>query len=742
MLKFLNTILFFILFTTFAKAEIVKDIQIVGNKKVSDETIKIYGDIKINEDYNEKKLNDILNSLYKTNFFENVDLKLSNNILIINLKEFLTINQIIILGEKSKKRGDQIKKVISLKEKESFIKSNLSNDIELIKNYYSSVGFNSAKIQAKVKKFEDVIDLIIDIDIGQETRISSINFAGDKKVSDKRLRDIIASEEHKFWKVISRNTKFSERLVLLDERLLKNYYKSIGYYDVNINSKSANINKNNDIDITFTIDAGTRYIIKKISTNVDPVFDKKIFETLQKDYNKYIGNYYSPFSIKKLLDRIDLLIEAKNIQFVEHNVETIVENDGIEIKFNIFETDKILVERIDITGNNVTNEAVIRGKLLLDEGDPFSELALNKSISKLKSLGIFSDVTLKVADSKVQNQKKITINVEEKPTGEISAGAGIGTSGGSFAFVVTENNWLGTGNKVDFSIDVNSESLSGKFSYTDNDYNFTGNSMSYYVSSVTNDKPNQGYENSIVSSGVNTAFEQFKDVYLNLGLSASYDDLRAQSGASDTLKKQAGEFTEIAASYGFTRDKRDRAFMPTSGYISSFNQRLPIFADKKAITNTVSLSNYKLLTEDVVTASKFFLSAINGIADEDVRLNERRFLNSKRLRGFEKGKVGPIDGTDHVGGNYAAAINFEANFPNFLPDSSRAEVGTFIDIANVWGVDYDKTIDETNTLRSSAGVSVGWNSPIGPMSFILSTNLKKADTDVTESFTFNLGTTF
>jgi len=144
MIKFLNTILFFLLFTTFAQSEIVKDIEIVGNKKVSDETIKIYGDIKINEDYNEKKLNEILNSLYKTNFFENVDLKLSNNILKINLKEFLTINQIIILGEKSKKRSDQIKKVISLKEKESFIKSNLSNDIELIKNYYSSVGFNSA----------------------------------------------------------------------------------------------------------------------------------------------------------------------------------------------------------------------------------------------------------------------------------------------------------------------------------------------------------------------------------------------------------------------------------------------------------------------------------------------------------------------------------------------------------------------------------------------------------------------
>ena len=742
MLKFSNFIIFIFFLSTFANAEIVKNIQINGNKKVSDETIKIYGDIKINENYNEKKLNDILNNLYKTNFFEDVDIKLSNNILTVNLKEFLTINQIIILGEKSKRRNEQIKKLISLKEKQSFIKSNLSNDIELIKNYYSSAGYNSTEIQAKVKNFDDSIDLILDINIGNETKISSINFAGNKKISNKRLRDIIASEEHKFWKFISRNTKFSERLILLDERLLNNYYKSIGYYDVVIDSKSATINNNNDIDITYTIDAGKRYIIKKISTNVDSVFDKKIFEPLQKDYNKYLGQYYSLFSIKKLLDEIDLLIENKNIQFVEHNVETIVENDGIEIKFNIFETEKILVERIDITGNNVTNESVIRGELLLDEGDPFSNLSLNKSISKLKALRIFGEVESEITDSEDKSQKKISINVEEKPTGEISAGAGVGSSGGSFGFVVSENNWLGTGNKIDFSLDVDAESIGGQFSFTDNNYNFTGNRLNYYISSKSNDKPNQGYENTIVSSGINTSFEQFKNIYLNLGLAASYDDLRADSNASSTLKKQAGEFAEIAALYGFRTDKRDRSFMPTSGYISSFNQTLPIYADKKAITNTLSLSNYKLFTEDVVAASKFFFSAINGLNDEDVRLNERRFLSSRRLRGFEKGKVGPVDGDDHIGGNYAASVNFEANLPNLLPDSSKAEISTFLDIGNVWGVDYDKSLEETNTLRSSAGVSLGWRSPIGPMSFILSTNLKKADTDKTESFTFNLGTTF
>ena len=742
MLKFINLIIFLFFLSTFANAEIVKNIQINGNKKVSDETIKIYGDIKVNENYSEKKLNDILNKLYKTNFFEDVDVKLSKNTLTINLKEFLTINQIIILGEKSKRRNEQIKKIISLKEKQSFIKSNLSNDIELIKNFYSSSGFNSTEIQAKVKNFEDSVDLILDIKIGNETRISSINFVGNKKISNKRLRDIIASEEHKFWKVISRNTKFSERLILLDERLLNNYYKSIGYYDVVINSKSATINNNNNVDITYTINAGPRYIIKKISTNVDPVFDKKIFEPLQKYYNEYIGLYYSPFSVKKLLDEIDLLIEVKNIQFVEHNVETIVENDGIEIKFNIFETDKILVERIDITGNNVTNESVIRGELLIDEGDPFSNLSLSKSISKLKSLRIFGDVESKVTDSEVKNQKKISINVEEKPTGEISAGAGIGSSGGSFGFVISENNWLGTGNKIDFSLDIDAESIGGQFSFTDNNYNFTGNNLNYYVSSESNDKPNQGYENTIVSSGINTTFEQYKDVYLNLGFAASFDDLRADGSASSTLKKQAGEFTEVAALYGVQSDKRDRSFMPTSGYISSFNQKLPVYADKKAITNTLSLSKYKLLTEDIVTASKFYFSAVNGLDDQDVRLNERRFLNSRRLRGFEKGKVGPVDGSDHIGGNYAASVNFEASLPNLLPDSTKAEIATFLDIGNVWGVDYDKSIDESNSLRSSAGVSLGWMSPIGPMSFILSTNLNKVSTDETESFTFNLGTTF
>ena len=328
------------------------------------------------------------------------------------------------------------------------------------------------------------------------------------------------------------------------------------------------------------------------------------------------------------------------------------------------------------------------------------------------------------------------------PTGEISAGAGIGTEGGSFEASVSENNWLGEGKKLDFNISTDSESLSGTINYTDPNYNFLGNSLNYFVSSTENDKPDQGYENTLFAAGINTGFEQFKDIYTNLGVSVSHDDLTTLDSASANLKKQSGSFSELLGSYGITKDTRNRAFMPTSGSIVSFNQSLPIFADKQAISNTFRATKYKSITNDVVGAGKLYLSAINGMGEDDVRISKRKSLSSKRLRGFERNKVGPVDGSDHIGGNYVAALNFEATLPNLLPEAYKTDVGLFLDFGNVWGVDYDDSIDESNEIRSSTGLAASWLSPIGPLSFVFSTNLSKADTDKTESFNFNLGTTF
>ena len=547
MRKLFIIFLIYLFNTTPIFAEVVKKINISGNSRVNEETIKIYGGIKINEDYSEQDLNRILIDLYSTNFFKDVRIDLSNNNLNIYLIEHPVINELVIIGEPSNKYKEEIKKIIKSKEKNSYIKSNVAKDIDLIKQLYSSVGYNFSEIDVKIREIDKLnLDLIFEIKKGEETRISKIIFIGDKKIRDKRLRDIVASEEHKFWKIISRNTKFNQNMINMDTRLLKNYYRSIGYYDVQIKSNSAQIsNKSGDIELIYSIDAGNRYIIKKIITNADPVIDKNLFYSLNKEYQRFIGSYYSPFKVKKLLEKIDELIANNNLQFIEHNVEEIIEEDSIVIKFNIYEGEKVLVERIDIIGNSITNESVIRGEMEIDEGDPFTNLSLEKSTANIKSRNIFRKVEQKVIDGSAQNLKKIEILVEEKPTGEISAGAGIGTNGGSFAFTVKENNYLGEGKNVGFDIQIDQDSLKGTLNYSDPNYDFLGNELNYYLTSESNDQPDRGYENTIMGAGISTSFEQYNDVFASLGISATHDDLRTLDSASESLKKQSGKLEWI-----------------------------------------------------------------------------------------------------------------------------------------------------------------------------------------------------
>ena len=238
--------------------------------------------------------------------------------------------------------------------------------------------------------------------------------------------------------------------------MITNFYKSSGFYDAKVTSKLAKIEDTGYVNLTYIIDEGQRYRIKKISTNVDKVFDKNLFFSLNKDYEKYIGEYYSPFKIKKLLDNIDEIIDKNNLQFVEHNVQEEISDGNINVIFNIFEGEKKLVERINILGNYVTNEDVIRGELIIDEGDPYSKLNLDKSISKIKARNIFKSVKFDVSEGTNDDLKKIDIAVEERATGEISAGAGIGTTGGSFAVGIKENNWLGSGKAISFDLEVDS----------------------------------------------------------------------------------------------------------------------------------------------------------------------------------------------------------------------------------------------------------------------------------------------
>ena len=737
-------ILFFtILLSTKVFAEVVNKISIEGNQRFSDETVKVYGNLSINKNYTNIEINDALKNLYSTNFFKNIEIKVENGVLMVLLEEYPIINDIKINGEETKKITKLLLEQINLKANGSFIKDSLNKDIILIKKIYASLGYNSTRVNAKVENFtKNRLNLYFFVDKGKKNRIAKINFIGDKKIKDRRLRDVIVSEEHKFWKFISRNTNMNDNNLNLDKRLLVNYYKSIGYYDVQIVSSSVEIEDSNLTTITFNIDAGIRYKVTKISTDVSQVFDKKLFFSLEKSFKKLIGKYYSPFKVKKLLDDLDTLIDDNDLQFVKHSVNEIISGKEIEIIINIEEDQKLLVERINIKGNTVTEENVIRAELLLDEGEPFNNLKLEKSIAEIKARKIFGDVTKKVLPGSADDLKIIDIIVEEAPTGEISAGAGIGTDGGSFAFDVSENNWMGRGIKVSTYIDAGTDRIKGSLNVTQPNYNYTGNDLFYGLSSEKNELENSGYENSVNSVRIGTAFEQYTDIFFSPSLELNHDDLRVNSTGSASMKKQAGTFTDFTGSYSISKDLRDRAFMPTDGSVTSFSQTLPIFADAPYIRNAVSYSRYNSFNPNIIGAIKFYGAAVNGIGDDDVRISKRLRIPSSRLRGFKNGKIGPKDGTDYVGGNYAAAINLEAALPNLLPETTKTEVGVFLDAGNNWGLDYDSTIDDSNKIRSSVGVNASWISPLGPMSFIFSQNITKAATDSTETFNFKLGTTF
>jgi len=741
MIKYL--IAFVIFFSQFSNAEIVKSIKVIGNDRISIQTIKVYGDIKLNNNYEKLDVDKVLKKLYETDFFEEINISLQNGILNIIVKEYPSINDIFIEGEKTKQITKVLLEGIQLQKGNSFIKSYLIQDIGQIKKLYAQLGFNFVEIESKVENFSaNRLNLTFVIDKGRRTKIAKIYFIGDKKIKDRRLRDIIVSTEHKFWKFLSKNTNLNKNNIDLDKRLLINYYKSIGFYDVQILTTKAEVSETNDTTLTFNINAGTRYKINKISAKVNETIDQNLFLSLEKEFRKNVGKYYSPFIVKKLLDEVDIVIDNNDLQFVEHNVNEIISGNGIEIEINVFEGTKELVERINIKGNTITDEGVIRSEFLLDEGDPFNELKLEKSIAKLKSRNIFGEINKVVSQGSSRDQKIIDIKVEEKSTGEISAGAGIATGGGNFEFSVSENNWLGQGKRVETFINVSKTSVKGALSVSDPNYKNTGNSLSYSIKSTQDDKPDSGYESSRLGLGIGAGFEQYKNVFLFPALNLSHDNLKVLSTASSSLKKQEGAYTDLSLAYKIKLDKRDRVFMPTDGYTTSFSQSLPIYADTPYILNSVNYSKYNSFSPNVVGVFKFFGTAINGLQDEDVRLSKRLNHSSNTLRGFESGKVGPKDGSGYVGGNYATAINLEANLPNLLPESTKTEVGVFLDAGNYWGVDYSDTIDDSNKIRSSAGINTSWLSPLGPMSVILAKNITKAKTDTTEFFNFRLGTTF
>ena len=249
-----------------------------------------------------------------------------------------------------------------------------------------------------------------------------------------------------------------------------------------------------------------------------------------------------------------------------------------------------------------------------------------------------------------------------------------------------------------------------------------------------------GYKTSRTGLKVGTGFEQYQDLFFNLDISNYYERLETSDTASAIKKKQEGDYFENLISYGITLNKLDQNFQPTDGYLTSFNQTLPIYSDDSTIENSLRMSKYHALNDSLILSAKLYLKSVNSL-DDNVRVSKRVYIPSSRLRGFESGAIGPKDGSQYIGGNYGSAINLNSTLPNLLNGYENIDFNLFLDAANLWHVDYDSSLD-SDKIRSSTGISMNWFTPIGPLSFSYAIPISEAKTDKTESFRFQIGTSF
>ena len=743
--KYLKIIIIILLQTFFfnkASSEIIKKFNIIGNERVSKETIIMFSNLQVGDDIDQLRLNNSLKELYTTNYFNNVEIFNDKGIINIKVKENPIIQKVEINGVDNNAIYENIKTITSKIEKYPFMENKVNEQVNLLMNMLKSYGYYFVKLETLINENNNnSVDLIYNFELGDIAKIKKIKFIGNKIFKDSTLRNIVISEEAKFWKFITRNKFLDINRINLDVQRLEKFYKNRGYYNINIKSSTAVILDENQFELVFNINAGDKFIFNNISFDKkkDISFDKiSIFE---KNFDDLRNKRFSEKDLKILIEDINKFILENEFIFINANYETLVLDDNkIDVLIKFEDLKKEYVERINVVGNYITDEKVVRNSLIVDEGDPYNEILFKKSISNIKSKNIFEKVEYKLTEID-SNKKIIDISVEEKPTGEIFAGAGTGTSGHSLTAGIKENNYLGLGIKLDTNINVTEDSIKGKFSVLNPNYNNSDKSIKTVFESSTSDfMSTSGYKTSRTGISIGTEFEQFSDLFVNFELSNYYEDLETASSATEIVKKQEGNYFENLLTYQISYNKLDQNFKPSDGSITKFSQTLPLYANDVAVENKFTRAMYHPLTDNIIVSANLFLKTINSL-DDDVRVSKRVNVPGRRLRGFESGKIGPKDGSQYIGGNYASSLNLNSTLPNVFFENENVDFNFFIDLANVWEVDYNNSLD-SNKIRSSTGFAVNWFSAIGPLSFSYAIPLSEANTDITEKFRFQIGTSF
>jgi len=737
--------LFLLILTCQSFAEI-KQVKILGNKRVSSNTIENLIDKKVSY-VDTIYINNLTRLIYNTDFFSNVKINYDNNILNIIVEENPIINFFYINGITGSDL-DEVNKIISLKENSIFSTAKLKKDFEDIKQLFNSSGYYFALVEPEIIKIDDnQLNLIWNINKKDISKIRNIYFIGEKYFKESELLEVINSKEYSWWKFFS-NSSFYEERIEQDKKLLKFFYKSKGFYDVQIESSFVNIDAENNFNITYSINSGKKYKFGNIELKNDNLDLKDTnLSDLKNISEKVIKNKAYSIPVVDLLEkRLNTYLEDNRYVNFQIDIEEIKSsNDTINLLIKFTALKKTLIGKINIYGNTITEEKAIRDNLALSEGDILNISKIKKSKDNLESKNIFRKIEYKITDSIEQkNSKDINFYVKEQPTGSISAGIGYGSSGGLLEGSVNERNFLGKGIDLNFTGRIASEKISGVFSYIDPNFKNTEKELANYFYTETDDYGNAGYTSKRIGDRLATKYEIFEDIYLKPFAILQFDKLETSSNASSLMKSRAGSFNTTALGFNLMGDFRDSKSQPTAGSLLFFDQSYAtLLSDVPTISTSIGSTFYQQLFSDkFIGSAKLKFSNTTAFDNKNVKLSDRTFTSNTDLRGFESRGIGPVDSGSHIGGNYLGLINLKSTFPNPIPEFLRPKSYLFYDVANVWGVDYSDTISESSKLRTSVGVAFDIISPVGPLNFTYGIPLSKVSTDKEQRFLFNIGSSF
>jgi outer membrane protein insertion porin family len=731
--------------------QVVQSIEVSGAQRVEKTTVLSYLGIKEGQAVERGDLDKSLKTLFATGLFADVVLEQKGPVLHVNVVENPVINQIAFEGN-DKLESEELMAEIGLRPRQVFTRTKVQSDVTRIYQLYRRNGRFASNIDPKVIQLDqNRVDLVFEIQEGDVTDIRAIRFVGNDKFDDDRLRSEITTKESAWYSFISSSDRYDPDRLAFDQDLLRQFYLSQGYADFELVSAVAELaNDREAFFVTFTIDEGQRYKVRDVK--IESQIQNLDTEGLKPHVTFVSSDWYSADEVK---DTISKMTDALgDLQYAFVNIRPRVERDRenamLDIVFQIEESPRVFIERVDISGNVRTLDKVIRREMLLVEGDPFNKSKLARSEQNIRDLDFFETVSFEVKPGSAPDKSVINIAVVEKSTGEVSLGAGFSTSDGVIGDVgIRERNLLGKGQDLKFSTVLSADTTRFDVGFVE----------PYFL-------------NRDVSAGVNLFNRELREqesrrydeqrtggnTFLNYPLSENWrqtlkyrldssDISNLPSDASLFLLEQEGERTTSAISQRLMYDTRDSQQFPTEGYNFWLETELAgLGFDSKHVSAVTGASSYYSLADKVVLNVLAEGGAIEGYGDENVEINERFSLGGpSSFRGFEKYGVGPRELTseDDGGGNLFYRGTAEVAFPLDMFGEFGLRGSVFTDVGSLWDIDVETAgvVDE-NVLRASSGLGITWQSPFGPIGVYYAEPWQKEEYDQVKEFEFNFGTRF